>query len=143
MTSSNPIRFSGSHCELSIEAPADGVVVLTISGRDVGEFGAQPMEQLASLLSSAAPVELYIDARDTKGASIDVSGAWARWLHQHRASFHHISMLTGSRFVEITADFVRNFAGLQGVMRIYLGAEAFDTALFFSLAQARVENANC
>ena len=54
-----------------------------------------------------------------RGASIDVSGEWAEWLRVHKAHLRAISMLTGSRFVEVTAGFVRRFAALQGVMRIY------------------------
>ena len=35
-------------------------------------------------------------------------------------------MLTGSRLIRITADFVRRFAGLNEIMRIYTDPAAFD-----------------
>jgi hypothetical protein len=38
-------------------------------------------------------------------------------------------MLVGSRFIEVTADFVRRFAALEGVMRIYTDPAAFDEEL--------------
>jgi phage regulator Rha-like protein len=38
-------------------------------------------------------------------------------------------MLTGSRFIQMTAEFVRRFAALEGIMRICTEPSAFDTAL--------------
>jgi hypothetical protein len=38
-------------------------------------------------------------------------------------------MLTGTSFVQLTADFVRRFAELGDAMRIYTDGAAFDEAL--------------
>ena len=38
-------------------------------------------------------------------------------------------MLTGSKFVQLTADFVRRFAELGDAMRVYTDGAAFDEAL--------------
>lgn len=70
-----------------------------------------------------------------RGASIEVSGEWAEWLRANKAHLRQISMLTGSRFVEVTADFVRRFAALQGVMRIFTEPKSFDAALAESLSR--------
>ena len=123
------IRYDGVHCAIAIERRSAKVLVLRISGTDVGEFGDAPMQALEQSLSDAAPVHLFIDARDTRGASIDVSGDWARWLGAHRNQLREIDMLTGSRFIEMTAEFVRRFADLQGKMRIYTDPSALDSAL--------------
>lgn len=95
------------------------------------------MSQLEKYLSDDRAIELYIDARHTKGASTEVSSDWALWLKAHRSHFQHISMLTGSRFIQVTAGFVRSFSGLEDIMRIYTDAEAFDEALAASVATAR------
>lgn len=137
MPESISVRHEGDHCTLSIESPAPGIVVLRISGRDVGEFGPVPMRQLAEYVSGHQRVELYIDARHTKGASTEVSSDWAMWLGEHRSHFEHISMLTGSRFIQITAGFVRSFADLENVMRLYTDEGAFDEALAASVAAAK------
>jgi hypothetical protein len=121
--------FDGIHCTLSIQEFPARVVVLKISGTDVGEFGDQPMVVLAKCLPGADPIRLFIDARDVRGASIEVSGEWAAWLQANKAHLREVNMLTGSRFVEVTAGFVLRFAALQGIMRIYTEAAAFDAAL--------------
>ncbi|MGE0549233.1 MAG: hypothetical protein AB7R00_19330, partial [Kofleriaceae bacterium] len=95
---------------------------------DVGEHGNAPLDVLDHLLS-AGPFTLFVDARRGAGASIDVSNVWARWLRSHRDQLHRIHMLTGSRFVQLTADFVRRFAELGDTMLIYTDGAAFDEAL--------------
>jgi len=128
------MRFDGIHCTLTVQKFPSEVVLLKISGTDIGEFGSAPMLELKQCLTGVDPIRLFIDARDVRGASIDVSGEWAGWLLAHKAHLRDISMLTGSRFVEVTADFVRRFADLQGIMKIYTEPAAFDAALTESLA---------
>jgi hypothetical protein len=126
---SREMHFDGIHCTLAIQKFPCGVVILKISGTDIGEFGEAPMLALNECLTSSDPIHLFIDAREVRGASLDVSGEWAEWLRANKVHLRDISMLTGSRFVEITADFVRRFAALQGIMRIYTDPTVFDAAL--------------
>lgn len=128
------MQLDGVHCAFKIQEFPRGVVVLKISGTDVGEFGDAPMLELKKRVTGSDPIHLFIDARDVQGASIDVSGEWAGWLRAHKVHLRNISMLTGSRFIEVTADFVRRFADLQGIMRIYTEPKAFDAALAESQA---------
>lgn len=131
------VHYEGIHCELTIERPAHGVVVVRFSGHDVGEFGDIPFQELAKDLAHETLLELFIDARHVRGASIDVSNDWAQWLRLHRSHFRHVNMLTGSRFIQLTADFVRRFAELGEIMRIYTDAAAFDDALAGSVASTQ------
>jgi hypothetical protein len=125
----DPTRtFEGLHSTLVITRPARHVVVITITGRDVGEHGDAPTRALDEELRRGA-FSLFIDARATQGATIDVSNVWAQWLRVHRDHLHQIHMLTGSRFVQLTADFVRRFAELGDAMRVYTDGAAFDEAL--------------
>lgn len=130
------------HCTFTMERPARGVVVLRIAGHDVGEFGDAPLRALEGYLSADGMIALFIDARNTEGASIDVSGAWAQWLAAHRACCARIAMLPGSRFIEVTARFVRSFAGLDAVMRLYSDAAAFDRDLSDAVATANAATAH-
>jgi hypothetical protein len=95
------------------------------------------MQELSKDLAEGRPVELFIDAREVRGASIEVSGEWAQWLGKHRSHFRHITMLTGSRFIQLTANFVRRFADLGEVMRIYTDPAAFYAALAERTSSAR------
>ena len=89
------LRYDGVHCSLRLERVSRGIVSLQISGRDVGEFSDAPLLALDRWLASSGAVELFIDARHVKGASIDVSGEWARWLGGHKDQLRSVTMLTG------------------------------------------------
>ncbi len=113
---------------MTIHRPARGVVVVTISGTDVGEHGDAPFAELVKDVADG-PFELFVDARQSRAVALDVSGSWARWLRGQRTSLQRVNMLTGSRFVALTANFVRDFAELGDLMRIYSDPAAFDDAL--------------
>lgn len=123
------VRFDGIHCNLAIEKRSDRVVVIQITGTDIGEFGDAPMKALEHFAEGAAPIHLFIDARDVRGASIEVSGEWAGWLCGHKSILESVTMLTGSRFIQVTAEFVRRFASLEGSMRICADPAVFDQAV--------------
>lgn len=120
-----PRIFEGVHSSITIARPVPYVVVMTITGRDAGEHADRPQKALDEELR-AGPFTLFIDARKTLGASVDVSNVWAQWLRAHRDHLHAIHMLTGTKFVQLTADFVRRFAELGDAMRIYTDGAAFD-----------------
>jgi hypothetical protein len=92
------------------------------------------MLALKEWLIDNQPIHLFIDARDVRGTSMSVSGEWAQWLRAQKANLQNISMLTGSRYVEVTAGFVRRFAELEGIMRIYTEPVIFDAAVYESLS---------
>lgn len=131
------IRFADAHCTITVSRPAKGVVLVSFEGHDAGTLGDRPFLEISRYVTPAGKIELFIDARGGRSASLDVSSEWARWLSKHRESFHHVSMLTGSRFVQLSADFVRKFADLGDVMRIYTDPAAFESALQSSVASAR------
>lgn len=103
--------------------------MLRLAGWDTGEFGDAAMKEIARDFAHGGALQLFIDARAVKGATIDVSNDWALWLRANRTRFAHVSMLTGSPFVQLTARFVQRFAELGDLMRIYTDARAFDAAL--------------
>jgi len=123
-----PLVFEGLHSTTAVARPRPHVILVTITGRDVGEHGDRALRVLDDELR-AGPYVLFVDARGTRGASIDVSNVWAQWLRNRRDQLLAIHMLTGTRFVQLTADFVRRFAELGDAMRIYTDGNAFDEAL--------------
>jgi hypothetical protein len=134
------ICYEGIHCTMTVERHPKRVIVLRISGCDIGEFGKAPMKALHESVTAADPVDLFIDARDVSGASIEVSGEWAAWLGAHRDGLRSVTMLTGSSFIRLTAEFVRRFASLEGVMRIGNDQVVFDFELAAVLKSGGAED---
>src|SRR4051812_500216 len=134
------VIFRGEHCTLRIQRPAPAVVVCVLTGSDVGEFGNTPFIELARDVAeppkgtTGPKLELFIDARGGLAASLDVSSEWAIWLGTHKRRFRHVSMLTGSRFIQLSAGTVRKFADMGELMRLYTDPAAFEGALASSIA---------
>jgi SAM-dependent methyltransferase len=129
MTAPETTKLEGVHSAMIIGRPAPGVVILIIEGADIGELGERPFLELAPDLQSIEKLQLFVDARAASGPSIEVSAQWASWLKANYSRLAHVTMLPGSRFVHITAEFVRHFAGLGDTMRILMDPAAFDDAV--------------
>ena len=123
------VLYEGEHCQISIMSPSAGVVIVRIFGSDVGEFGSAPLSHLKEYFLEDEKIRLYIDARHARAASVDVSNIWAQWLGKYQSKFDHISMLTGSKYIQVAAGFVRSFSSLEDIMSIYTESHAFDRAL--------------
>ena len=127
--SSAVVLFEGAHCTLEISRPAEGVVLIVIKGRDTGQFGDAPFRELTREIAMGLPFEVFVDASAAPSASIDVSGSWARWMIANRDSIQRLNIFCRSRFIEITAKFVRQFTKFGPRMRIYTDAGSFESAL--------------
>lgn len=123
------VCFEGTHCAVMLEQLSETLIVMRLSGTDTGELRDVPIKTLNEWLAGVNAIEFFIDARSVRGASIDVSNEWSAWFTANRARFKFITMLTGSKLVQITAEFVRRFAGLNGIMWICTEPEVFDLAL--------------
>ena len=121
--------IAGSSCRIVIERMREGVILMRIDGHDVGEFGEAPMSCVESLIPRDGAAVLYIDGRQVRGVTVDVSGTWAQWLGRNRHLLSHVHMLTSSRLVEVNAEFVRRFAALDGQMALYTHASEFERSL--------------
>ncbi len=122
------MRLESEHGAITITRPAPSVVLVVFDGQDAGQYDQAPFVLLDKHLLDRK-VELFIDARDAKAASIDVSGAWALYLGKNKSRFTCINMLTGSKFIQLSAEFVKRFAELGELMRLYTDPAAFDEAL--------------
>jgi hypothetical protein len=131
------VQFEGLHCELTLSFPGQNVCVATFKGHDVGEFGEAPLLVLDDYLRNTGVMTLFVDGRNVPGASIDVSSAWALWMQKNRPSLQQIHLLCGSRFIQMTAAFVRRFAGLEDRMFIYTDAPMFEVAINETVAKSR------
>lgn len=123
------LEYEGIHCSLVIRRPAAAVVVVVLQGSDTGEFADLPMRELAKDLDRYGSIDLFIDARAVRGASIEVSSEWAFWMRTNARNLGQICMLTGSRYIQITAQFARRFVGLGEQMKIFTDPAAFEESL--------------
>ena len=110
---------------------APGIVLLHVAGHDVGHLGDRPRLEAERLLGAEG--ELFIDAREARGASIDVSGQWASWLM--RQTGWRTRMLVRAPFMRLSAEFVARYGQFGDRFRVMTDEAAFEAELGATLAR--------
>ncbi len=123
------IRLTADGAAFELVRPKTGVLVVTIKGYDKGQFGTAPLDEIGSILRVAAPLELFIDARNAVGATVRVSQDWTSFLSRHQRDFRHVHVLAGSKAVELTVAIAQHLSRTGNLMQIYSDAAIFEAQL--------------
>lgn len=123
------VRMTVGEAEFSFERPKAGVLVVTVTGYDKGQFGAAPLDEIASVLRISAPVQLFIDARNAVGATVRVSEDWTRFISRHREELAHVHVLAGSKAVELTVAIARHLSRTDKLIQLYSDPAIFEAQL--------------
>ena len=114
-------RFQASDCELSISELDGGRLLIALEGRDLGQLGRRPFEDLEGRMGTHPALHLWFDLRRATGATLEASSRWAIWLRRHRRRLSRVDMLTSRPVITLSAKTVQRFAELGDSARIYAG----------------------
>lgn len=123
------VRMTLGDAAFTFARPRAGVLVVTIKGYDKGQFGVAPLDEIASVLRTSAPVQLFIDARDTVGATVRVSEDWTRFILLHREALTRVHVLAGSKAVELTVAIARHLSRTDKLIQLYSDPTIFEAQL--------------
>jgi hypothetical protein len=123
------VRIAAGDTNFLFTRPKAGVLLVTIEGYDQGQLGTAPLDELGSVLRVAAPVELFVDARNAVGATVRVSEDWTRFLSRHRAELTHVHVLAGSKAVELTVAIARHLSRTDKLIQLYSDPTIFEVQL--------------
>ena len=124
-----PVRFAAGNCAIEIARVGPNRLLVTLQGRDSGALGDAPFRTLEDMTKDGPGVDLFIDLEHAEGATLDVSGSWAVWMRRNRDRFNSVNMLTGTAFVQLSAQAVKRFSELGERAKIYSSRRDFDEAL--------------
>jgi hypothetical protein len=123
------VRMKSGGTEFVFARPSASVLVVTVAGYDKGQLGTAPLDEIGSVLRVAAPVHLFVDARNGVGATARVSEDWTRFLTRHAADLAHVHVLVGSKMLELTIAIARHLSRIDRLMQIYSDPAIFETQL--------------
>jgi hypothetical protein len=123
------IRMTADESAFEFTRPKPGVLVVAVHGYDKGQFGTAPFDEIGSALRVAAPLELFVDARNAIGVTVRVSQDWTSFLSRHRSDFRHVHVLASSRMVELTVAIARHLSRTGNLIQIYSDAAIFEGQL--------------
>jgi len=126
---STATHFRAEGCRLSIVETSARRVLIVLEGTDVGRLGSEPFHELEKKLDAESPLELFFDLRAARGATLEASGKWARWLRAHRRQLRRISMLVARPVIGLSAKTIARFSELGDRAKLYSNAAEFERAL--------------
>jgi len=123
------VRITSGEAGFAFARPTPAVLVVTITGYDKGQFGTAPLDEIGGVLRVAAPVHLFVDARNAVGATVRVSEDWTGFLSRHRTELKHVHVLAGSKMVELTVAIARHLSRTDRLIQIYSDPAVFEAQL--------------
>lgn len=103
-----------------------GALLMTISGDDVGQFGAAAVDEVRMELLRHSPLELFVDAGNAVTVSVEVTNEWTRFFAASRAQLKRVSVLTGSKFFHLSVAISQHLSQTGNLIQIYTDRELFE-----------------
>ncbi|HEY0459514.1 MAG TPA: hypothetical protein VGC97_10285 [Pyrinomonadaceae bacterium] len=124
------VRLSSGDCTFLYERPRAGVLHVTISGYDSGQFGTATLDEILLAINREGRLELFVDAREASGAGVGVSEDWTRFFSANREKLLRVHVLTGSsKVLHLTVAIARHLSRTGNLIQIYSEPEQFAKKL--------------
>ncbi|HUP28871.1 MAG TPA: hypothetical protein VM122_01770 [Usitatibacter sp.] len=114
-----------SRCSFTFRA-SPGVLEIRIEGLDKGQLGSAPLDEIARGLVRDRPLELFVDATRASMPSVDVSRAWTRFFALNQKDLKRVSVLVGSKSVELTIAIAQHLSQTGKLIQIYSDEEIYE-----------------
>jgi hypothetical protein len=124
------IRLSSGDCTFLYRRTRPGVLCVTISGYDAGQFGTATLDEILTAINREGKLELFVDARDATGTATGVSDDWTRFFSANREKLSRVHVLIGeSKVLQLTVAIAQHLSRTGNLIQIYSDPEIFNGKL--------------
>ena len=119
-------------CSFHYERLKPGIVLMTIQGNDVGQFGPATVDEVAAEFSRVTqPLRLFVDTRGATGPARQVMETWTEWFAANRARLEDVVILVSpeSQLLHLTVSIARHLSRTGGLIRICGDLNEFQSAI--------------
>jgi hypothetical protein len=106
-----------------------GALLLSIEGQDTGQFGSAVLDEVRMEIMRGGPLELLIDASAAVLVTTEVSQEWTRFFSLSRQQLTRVSVLTGSRLINLSVAIAQHLSQTGNLIQIYSDRALFDAAV--------------
>jgi hypothetical protein len=106
--------------------PRAGVLVMSGSGRDRGQFGDAPFRDIEAEAVRFGPLDLFIDASALDFVDGDVVSRWTVWLRELPGSVQSLGILYGADVTGLNVAVAAHRARLPGRLRVHPDRVRFE-----------------
>jgi hypothetical protein len=123
------ILLSAARGSFTFHRLCPDALLVTITGDDTGQFGSEALDQIRLELQRRRPLHLLIDAGAATMVSVQVSQVWSRFFADHRDSLQRVSVLTGSKLVNLAVAIAQHLSRTGNLIQIYSDRKVFEEAM--------------
>ena len=124
------VRLSSGSSVFLYRRPRPGVLHVTISGYDSGQFGTATLDEILTAIAREGKLELFVDAREASSAGVGVSEDWTRFFSTNRENLSKVHVLVGdSKVLQLTVAIARHLSRTGNLIQIYSDAAIFGGKL--------------
>lgn len=118
-----------------------GALLVTISGNDQGQFGSAALDEIRLEILRHGRLELLVDAEQAELVTVEVSQEWTRFFAMTRQQLTRVSVLTGSKLINLTVAIAQHLSQTGNLIQIYSDRSLFEVALAKASAEQVIKNA--
>jgi hypothetical protein len=123
------IRLASARCTFAFRRQRPGALLVTIAGIDDGQFGTMTLDEIRVHLLAHRPLELFVDAEAAVAAMVEVSKEWTHFFSTNREKLKRVSVLVGSRTIELTVAIAQHLSQTGNLIQIYTDRALFEERL--------------
>ena len=123
------LKLSAGDCSFTYQRPRPGVLLVTITGSDRGQFGTATLDEIRLELLRNRPLEIFVDAAGATAVRASVSREWTQFFSLNREQLKRVSVLAGSKAIELTVAIAQHLSQTGNLLQIYTDRELFDARL--------------
>lgn len=106
-----------------------GVLHVTITGDDKGEFGLAPLQEFDAEIARSGALSLFVDTRAAHGAALSVTEDWTAWFAANQKHLSNVSIFATSKFVHLIVSIAKHLSRTGEMIRIYTEEAPFEEAV--------------
>jgi hypothetical protein len=120
------VILKSGRCTFEFSRRGRGVLEVRIEGTDKGQFGTAALDEIALAIVRERPIELFVDASKASMPTVEVSKEWTHFFSLNRKDLKRVSVLVGSRSVELTVAIAQHLSRTGNLIQIYSDRSLFD-----------------
>jgi hypothetical protein len=130
------LRLSAGNCAFVYRRLRPGVLLITITGDDHGQFGSATLDEVAEELARfGRPLLLFFDLRETRGPTTPVMEMWTAWFANHKHELRRVVLLAPaeSRVLHLSVSIAQHLSRTGSLIHICGDIAEFKRAILNEL----------
>ncbi|MDQ3100427.1 MAG: hypothetical protein M3R08_03500 [Bacteroidota bacterium] len=120
------VQLTSDGCTFRYCSPSSGVLHISISGHDKGQFGSSSLDEILGAIMREGKILLLVDARNVSGIAVTVSDLWTKFFSLNKERLERVHVLVNSGYTQLTMAIAQHLSGTGDLIKIHSDERTFD-----------------